>query len=120
MRFYNRCQQPTRSQQLLHHRSSMSTKRDQDAGIRSRGLTVGWCARPLTYPSMGRPPNRSIPIPLTLSLPAETHEYLVLLASMGKLGVLETEIAAHLVVEEVRRLEREKFHERRLPKPVPK
>jgi hypothetical protein len=39
---------------------------------------------------------------------------------MGKLGVLETEIAAHLVVEEVRRLEREKFHERRLPKPVPK
>lgn len=65
---------------------------------------------------MGRPPNRSIPIPLTLSLPAETHEYLVLLASMGKLGVLETEIAAHLVVEEVRRMEREKFHERRLPR----
>ncbi len=64
---------------------------------------------------MGRPPNRSKPVPLTLSLPAETHEYLVLLASQGKLGVLETEIATHLVVEEVRRMERDKFHERRLP-----
>jgi hypothetical protein len=65
----------------------------------------------------GRPKNRSKAQPLMVSLPAETFEYFVLLASLGKLGSTENDVAAHILVREYQKLESEGFHERRLPKP---
>jgi hypothetical protein len=66
----------------------------------------------------GRRKNRSHSQPLTVTLPAETIEYFVLLATLGKIGATENEVAAHLLVSEYRRLERDGYHERRLPKPA--
>jgi hypothetical protein len=48
----------------------------------------------------GRTPNRSGPVPLEITLPAQTHAYLVKLATAGALGQNE----ALIVVQEVERL----------------
>jgi hypothetical protein len=48
--------------------------------------------------------NRSAPAELTISLPAQTHAYLVKLASVGALGQTEALIAARIVVNKVERL----------------
>ena len=50
---------------------------------------------------MARPSNRSALKPLTISLPAQTHAYLVKLAKAGARGPSEQAIAAQLVVESV-------------------
>ena len=65
----------------------------------------------------GRPKIRSKTQPLTVTLPAEAFEYFVLLAALGKIGATENDVAAHLLVSEYRRLEKDGFHDRRLPKP---
>jgi hypothetical protein len=65
----------------------------------------------------GRRKNRSKPGALTVTLPSEAYEYFVLLASLGKLGSTENDVAAHILVREYHALESSKFHERRLPKP---
>jgi hypothetical protein len=49
-------------------------------------------------------PNRSAPVPLTISLPAQTHAYLVKLATRGALGQTEALIAARIVINKVERL----------------
>jgi hypothetical protein len=63
---------------------------------------------------MANPPpsNKSAPKPLRLSIPADTYAYLTLLAGMGKLGTREPEIALHLIVREVTKMQESKFHER--------
>ena len=64
---------------------------------------------------MARPENRSDARALNLTLPAETFHYLVLLASLGKLGRTENEVATHILVREAYALIERGFHEQRIP-----
>jgi hypothetical protein len=52
----------------------------------------------------GRTPNRSEPRQVTITLPAQTHAYLVKLATAGALGQNEALIAAKIVIDEVEKL----------------
>jgi hypothetical protein len=54
---------------------------------------------------------------LPLTIPAEADDYLILLGSLGKLGKNRTEVATHILVRELHRLDNEKYHLRRVPKP---
>jgi hypothetical protein len=65
---------------------------------------------------MARPRHRSKALPITVSLPAETHDYLVLLAARGKLGPSEQDVAAHILIREVDLMIAIDYHEKRLPK----
>jgi hypothetical protein len=65
---------------------------------------------------MGRPPHRSKARPLTVSLPGETYDYLVLLAKREKLGPSEQDIAAHIIIREVDLMMTIDYHEKKLPK----
>lgn len=47
----------------------------------------------------------------------EQDDYLILLGTLGKGGRSRTEIATHILVRELQTLEKEGYHERRLPKP---
>jgi hypothetical protein len=67
---------------------------------------------------MARPENRSDPKALTLTLPEETFNYLVLLATRGKLGRTENEVAAHILVREAYTMYLSGFHDQRIPAPV--
>jgi hypothetical protein len=67
---------------------------------------------------MARPENRSESRSLTVSLPLETFNYLVLLASRGKIGRTENEVATHLLVREAYLMQRERFHEKHIPAPA--
>ena len=64
---------------------------------------------------MARPENRSDARSLNLTLPAETFNYLVLLATLGKLGRTENEVATHILVREVYAMFERGFHEQRIP-----
>ena len=64
---------------------------------------------------MARPENRSAARALNLTLPAETFDYLVLLATLGKLGRTENEVATHILVRETYAMYERGFHERRIP-----
>ena len=64
---------------------------------------------------MARPENRSEARPLSLTLPEETFIYLVLLATLGKLGRTENEVATHILVREVYVMLQGGFHEQRIP-----
>lgn len=66
---------------------------------------------------MARPENRSEARPLSLTLPTETFNYLVLLATLGKLGRTENEVATHILVREAYALHAAGFHEFRIPAP---
>ena len=67
---------------------------------------------------MARPSHRSKARSITVSLPEETMEYLILLASRGKLGPSEQDVAAFILVREVDTMMAIDFHEKRLPKPT--
>jgi hypothetical protein len=54
---------------------------------------------------------------LSLKIPIEQDEYLVLLASLGKGGRSRIEIATHILVRELQALEKDGYHTRRVPKP---
>jgi hypothetical protein len=64
---------------------------------------------------MARPENRSEARSLSLTLPVETFNYLVLLATLGKLGRTENEVATHILVREVYALYDRGFHELKIP-----
>ena len=64
---------------------------------------------------MARPENRSEAQSINLTLPAETFNYLVLLATLGKLGRTENEVATHILVREVYAMIEQRFHEQRIP-----
>jgi hypothetical protein len=64
---------------------------------------------------MARPENRSEARSLSLTLPEETFNYLVLLASLGKLGRTENEVATHILVRETYAMIERGFHERKIP-----
>ena len=64
---------------------------------------------------MARPENRSEARALSLTLPIETFNYLVLLATLGKLGRTENEVATHILVREVYAMYARNFHEERIP-----
>jgi hypothetical protein len=64
---------------------------------------------------MARPENRSAARALNLTLPAETFDYLVLLATLGKLGRTENEVATHIIVREAYAMYERGFHEKRIP-----
>ena len=64
---------------------------------------------------MARPENRSEARSLNLTLPGETFDYLVLLATLGKLGRTENEVATHILVREVYAMYERRFHEQRVP-----
>jgi hypothetical protein len=66
---------------------------------------------------MARPENRSDARALSLTLPIETFNYLVLLATLGKLGRTENEVATHLLVREAYAMHARGFHEVRIPAP---
>jgi hypothetical protein len=66
---------------------------------------------------MARPENRSEARALSLTLPVETFNYLVLLATRGKLGRTENEVAAHILVREAYAMQQQGFHETRIPPP---
>ena len=60
---------------------------------------------------MARPENRSEARALGLTLPTETFNYLVLLATRGKLGRTENEVATHILVREAYAMQLRGFHE---------
>jgi len=64
---------------------------------------------------MARPENRSEARSLSLTLPEETFNYLVLLATLGKLGRTENEVATHILVREVYAMYEAGFHDVRIP-----
>lgn len=64
---------------------------------------------------MARPENRSEAQSLSLTLPTETFNYLVLLAQLGKLGRTENEVATHILVREAYAMLERGFHERKIP-----
>jgi hypothetical protein len=66
---------------------------------------------------MARPENRSEAKALSLTLPIETFNYLALLATLGKLGRTENEVATHILVREVYAMHARAFHEMRIPAP---
>jgi hypothetical protein len=66
---------------------------------------------------MARPENRSEAKALSLTLPLETFNYLALLATLGKLGRTENEVATHILVREVYAMHAAHFHEMRIPPP---
>ena len=66
---------------------------------------------------MARPENRSDARALSLTLPIETFNYLVLLAKLGKLGRTENEVATHILVREAYAMHRRGFHDVRIPAP---
>jgi hypothetical protein len=66
---------------------------------------------------MARPENRSEARALSLTLPIETFNYLALLATLGKLGRTENEVATHILVREVYVMLAHGFHETRIPAP---
>jgi hypothetical protein len=63
---------------------------------------------------MARPENRSEARALNLTLPEETFNYLVLLATRGKLGRTENEVATHILVREAYAMHQGGFHEQRI------
>jgi hypothetical protein len=67
--------------------------------------------------AMARPENRSDARALSLTLPIETFNYLALLATLGKLGRTENEVATHILVHEAYELIERRFHEMRIPAP---
>jgi len=66
---------------------------------------------------MARPENRSDPRPISLTLPLETFNYLVLLATLGKLGRTENEVATHILVREAYLMQQAGFHAERIAAP---
>ena len=66
---------------------------------------------------MARPENRSDARALNLTLPEETFNYLVLLATRGKLGLTENEVATHILVREAYAMYHQGFHDERIPAP---
>jgi hypothetical protein len=64
---------------------------------------------------MARPENRSDAQSLSLTLPTETFNYLVLLARLGKFGRTENEVATHILVREAYAMIERGFHEKRIP-----
>jgi len=66
---------------------------------------------------MARPENRSEPRALSLTLPVEAFNYLALLATLGKLGRTENEVATHILVREVYAMQGRGFHDLRIPAP---
>jgi hypothetical protein len=68
---------------------------------------------------MARPENRSDAQSLSLTLPTETFNYLVLLAKLGKLGRTENEVAMHILVREAYAMIERGFHEKRIPAAEP-
>ena len=68
---------------------------------------------------MARPENRSDARSLSLTLPTETFDYLVLLATLGKLGRTENEGATHILVREAYAMIERGFHEEKIPSAEP-
>jgi hypothetical protein len=66
---------------------------------------------------MAQPEKLSEARDLILKLPIEQDDYLILLATLGK---ARNEIATHILVRELQLLEKEKYHERRVPRPPAK
>ena len=64
---------------------------------------------------MARPKHRSESKPITVSLPQHTLDYLILLATRGKMGPSEQDIAAHILIREVDLMEAIDFHNKKIP-----
>jgi hypothetical protein len=64
---------------------------------------------------MARPENRSEGRSISISLPQETFDYLAWLASLGKLGKTENEVAYYILVKEVEDMYANKLHDRKIP-----
>jgi len=89
-------------------------------GARPRLAAAGaFSPRPGTTGGLfvARPENRSEARALSLTLPLETFNYLALLATLGKLGRTENEVATHILVREVYAMHARGFHEMRIASP---
>jgi len=66
---------------------------------------------------MPAPEKLSEPRDLNLKILIEQDDYLILLATLGKGGRSRNEIATHILVRELQALEKDGYHNRRLPPP---
>jgi hypothetical protein len=64
----------------------------------------------------GRPKNRTEPESLKVTLPRDTFEYLVLLAERGKLGSIENDVAAQILIAAHLQMDRDGFHDKPSPR----
>ena len=60
----------------------------------------------------GRPTNLSDPVPLHLKIPRRHYDYMTKLGTEGRLGVTEAEVATHILVRELDKMERAEIKER--------
>lgn len=63
----------------------------------------------------GRPENRSETRRLILSLPLQTHEYLIALAKLGKLGANEAAVAEHILTARTEEMMVSEYHKIKPP-----
>lgn len=67
---------------------------------------------------MARAKNLSDTVPVSLSLPKETYDYLTNLAWKGRLGATEADVASHILIERVDELLKSGYHNLEVPKPM--
>jgi hypothetical protein len=67
---------------------------------------------------VARARNLSDTVPVSLSLPKETYDYLTFLAWKGRLGATEADVASHILIERVDELLKSGYHDLEVPKPM--
>lgn len=67
---------------------------------------------------MARPKNKSDPVSFEITVPSQTHAYLVELATVGALGWTENGIASQLVIDAVEDLIRDDRARKQSARPV--
>jgi hypothetical protein len=65
----------------------------------------------------GPPGNKGKPKRFQVSIPLNHYEYLTLLAAMNRLGLKESDVAAHILIREIDLMFKSDYHEKKVPKP---
>lgn len=68
----------------------------------------------------GKKPSLGTSVPLDLKLPKFEYEYLEHLARLSRKGTRPTEVAVHILIEELGRLFESDFHMKKLDEPTDK
>jgi hypothetical protein len=64
----------------------------------------------------GAPKNLTKPKGFQVTVPKDTYDYLTLLASKGRLGSKESDVASHIIIREVDAMLRAGYHNLDFPK----